>query len=82
MYDDASKLYNEYLGIYFDEYKSLSDAQKRELGNKYDLINSFFETYNYDVWFENKESTHQKESVDLSDISPLECDEGKVKEGK
>ena len=44
MYDDASKLYNEYLGIYFDEYKSLSDAQKRELGNKYDPINSFFET--------------------------------------
>ena len=60
VYDDASKLYNEYLGIYFDEYKSLSDVQKRELGNKYDPINSFFETHNYDVWFENKESTHKK----------------------
>ena len=41
-----------------------------------------FLKHNYDVWFENKESTHQKESVDLSDISPLECDEEKVKEGK
>ena len=38
MYDNASKLYNEYLEIYFDEYKALSDAQKRKLGNKYDPI--------------------------------------------
>ena len=26
MYDNASELYNEYLQIYFDEYKALSDA--------------------------------------------------------
>ena len=57
MYDNASKLYNEYLEIYFDEYKALSDAQKRKLGNKYDPINLFLETYNYDAWFENERST-------------------------
>ena len=76
MYDNASKLYNEYLEIYFDEYKALSDAQKRKLGNKYDPINLFLETYNYDNWFENEES------VDLSDMPPLEGDEEEVKEGK
>ena len=26
MYDNASELYNEYLQIYFDEYRALSDA--------------------------------------------------------
>ena len=40
----------------------------------FQMLNSFFKTHNYDVQFENKESTHQKESVDLYDISPLECD--------
>ena len=29
MYDNASELYNEYLKIYFDEYKALSNAKKR-----------------------------------------------------
>ena len=28
-----------------------------------------------DVWFENEESTYKEESVDLSDMSPLEGDE-------
>ena len=58
MYDNASKLYNEYLEIYFDEYEALSDAQKRKLGNKYDPINLFLETYNYDAWFENEVSVN------------------------
>ena len=40
-----------------DEYKTLSDAQRTKLGNKYDPINLFRETYNYDVWFENVELT-------------------------
>ena len=59
---------------------------KKELGDKYNLINLFLETYNYDVWFKNEEWTDTtqrksdtKESVDLSDMHPLEGDE--VKEG-
>ena len=55
--DNASELQNEYLEIYFDEYKAFSDAKKRKVGNKYDLINLFLETYDYNVWFKNKEST-------------------------
>ena len=55
---DASELYNEYLEIYFDEYKALSSAKKRKLGNKYDPINLILEAYNYDVEFENEESTN------------------------
>ena len=39
---------------------AFSDALKRKLGNKYDPTNLFLETYNYDVWFENKESTDEK----------------------
>ena len=63
----------------------LSDAQKRKLGNKYDLINLFLETYN-SVWFENEEladTTSRKsekvESVDLSEMPLLEGKE-KIKE--
>ena len=43
--DNASELYNEYLEIYFDEYKTLSGSHKRNLDNKYDPTNLFFETY-------------------------------------
>ena len=56
MYDNASELYNEYLEIYFEENKALSDAKKRESGNKYDPINLFLEKCNYDIWSENEES--------------------------
>ena len=35
---------------------ALSDKKKRKLGNKYDPINLFLETYNYDDWFENKKN--------------------------
>ena len=56
-HDNASELYNEHLQIYFDQYKTLSDAQKRNLGNKYDPINLFLDTYDYNVWFENEKST-------------------------
>ena len=52
------------------------------LGNKYNPINLFFESYNYDFWFENEESTvitsrksDKEESIDVSDMSPLEGDE-------
>ena len=45
VYDNASELYSVYLEVYFDEYKALSDAQKRNLGNKYNPINLFLQTY-------------------------------------
>ena len=44
MYDNVSELYNEYLETYFDEYNTLSDAQERELHDKYDPIDLFLET--------------------------------------
>ena len=68
--------------------QTLSDAKKRKLGNKYGPINLFIETYNYDVWFENEESTDttsrksdKHKSADLSDMPPLEGAE-EIKEGK
>ena len=42
--------------MYFNEYKNLSDAETRNLCNKYDPTNLFFENYDYDIWFENEES--------------------------
>ena len=56
VYYNASELYNEYLEIYFNQYNYLSDARKRKFGNKYDPINLFLETHNYNTWFENEES--------------------------
>ena len=55
---------------------------KKNIELKYDLINLFLETYNYDLWFENEELTDWEKSVDLSDIPPLEGVEEEVKEGK
>ena len=56
------------------------------MGNKYDPFNLFLETYSYEDWFKNEELTYttrndKDESVDLSDMSPVEGDE-EVKEGK
>ena len=39
MYDGASKLYNELLGIYLDEYKEFVDAKIEKIDPKYDPIN-------------------------------------------
>ena len=55
VHDNISELYYEYLEIFFVLYMTLSDAQKKDLGNNYNPINLFLETYNYDSWFENKE---------------------------
>ena len=95
MYGNASELYNEYLEIYLDEYKALSDAQKRKLDDKYDPINLFLETYNYNIWFENEkesidkeewidkeESIDKAESTDVPPMPPLEGDEEEVRKGK
>ena len=37
---------------------------KKMLGNKYDPINFFLETYNYNVWFENEESADTTKKSD------------------
>ena len=49
VHENTSEIYNEYLEIYFNEYKALLDAQTKKLGKKYDPINLFLETYTYDV---------------------------------
>ena len=36
VYDNASELHNGYLGIYFDQYMALPDAEKRKFDNKYE----------------------------------------------
>ena len=38
---------------------------KKELGNKYNPVNLFLKTYNYDVWFKNEVSSDKEESVDF-----------------
>ena len=53
-YENDLELYNEYLGIYFHEYKALSDAQKRNVSSEYDPVNLLLETYKYNFWFEMK----------------------------
>ena len=69
MYDNASELYNDYLEVYFDTF---SEIKKRKLGNKYDPTNLFHETYNYETWFQNKESSDTKTKSDLLSMPALE----------
>ena len=59
------------------------------MGNKYDLNNLFLETHSYDKRFENaalddatSRKSDKEESVDLSDMPPLEGEEEELKEGK
>ena len=55
------------LGIYFDESYTLSDAKKIE--SKYDPDKLSLKAYNYDIWFENKETNDTIRKIeDLSDI--------------
>ena len=76
--DIVSELYNEYIEIYFDQQMAFSDVRKRNLGSRYDPTNLFLETYNYDVWFENKESNDatksDEESTDLLQMPELKDD--------
>ena len=57
---------------------TLSDNKKRKLDNKYDLVNLFPETQNYDVWFENEEQadttrkSDKEESTDTTRKSDKE----------
>ena len=45
MYGIASKLFNELLGIYLDEYKKVSDDKIEKMYPKYDPTNSTLDTY-------------------------------------
>ena len=44
VYGTVSDLYNNFLGIYFDEYNELPDAKRNKIEPKYDLNNLFLET--------------------------------------
>ena len=60
---------------------SLFQILRKELGNKYNPLNLFLETYNYDIQFENEElsdtTKSDKEASDLPSISVLKGDEVK-----
>ena len=71
MYIKSSKLYNNFLEIHYDQYNELSDATKINLDN-----------YDPECLFLKEESTDKEQSVDISDMTPLEGNEEEVKEGK
>ena len=80
MYNTASELYNDLLGIYFGEYYELSGPKKIE--SKYDPDKLFLKAYNFDIWFENEETNDTIRKIkDLSDMSEIEAHE-EVKDGK
>ena len=83
MRDKTSKLYNEFLGIYFDEYNYLPDAKRTNMGLKYDPTNLILDAYNYDKWYteESEYSTAKNDEEKLDDLPPLE-DYKEVKEGR
>ena len=54
MYNTASELYSDLLGIYIDEYYELSDAKRNKMKDKYGPEKLFLETSNYNLWFENE----------------------------
>ena len=83
VYEVASELHNELFETYFEECNELSDGKRKNIELKYDLTNLFLKTFNYDLWFENKEeATDKEEFVDLSGMPPLEGDEEEVRAGK
>ena len=48
-------LYNDLLGINFDEYCELSDAKRKKTESKYDRKKLFLKKYDYNNLFENEE---------------------------
>ena len=42
----------------------------------------YFLKHSYDLWFQNEQSTDKEESLDLSDMVPLEGDEEEVRQGE
>ena len=59
----SSKLYNNFLEIYYDQYNELSDAKKRKLGNNYDPETFFLKGHDYSGLVENKEESTDKEEL-------------------
>ena len=43
----ALRLYNKYLKIYFDEYNTVTDADKETIDKIYDIMNLFLREYDY-----------------------------------
>ena len=89
VHDTASKLYDELLETYFDEYCYLSDPERKKVDCKYKPKKLFLKGYDDSVWSQSKEEstykeelTDKKESVNLSDMSLVEGDEEEVNEGK
>ena len=54
MYDKASKLYNDFLGIYYHNYYELSDNKRKKIESKYDPKDLFLDGYDYSVRSENE----------------------------
>ena len=59
----SSELCNELLGTYFDKYY-LSDAERKNMNDKFKTKKLFIEGYNYNDWYENVESPDKEESSD------------------
>ena len=83
MYDTVSKLYNEVLGTYFDEWYDLSDAKRSKVDYKYDPINLTPDPYDYEECYkeESDNSTVKDDKEELDDLPQLGSYE-EVKEGK
>ena len=76
VYNKASELYNDFLGICFGEYYELADDKRDKVKHKYYPKKLFLKTCNYDYWFENEElydTTQKSKKGELSD--PTKTDE-------
>ena len=69
MYDTASELYNDYLGIYFDDKNELSDAKRNKMKLKCDPDDLFLEIYNYDDLFVNGERNDTKRESNKKNLT-------------
>ena len=49
MYDTASELYNDFLGIYYHKYYELSDDKRKNIESKYEAKELFVDEYDYSV---------------------------------
>ena len=83
MYGKASKIYNEFPGIYFDEYNDLSDAERTKMDPKYNPTTLTLDACDFDELYtkELDYSTKKCDEEKLDCLQHLESD-GEVKEGK
>ena len=83
MPENASRLYIDFLEMYFYEYNELPDAKRNKMEPKYDPDNLFLETYHCDNLFENEESIGKTRESDKEEfyMPPLERDEEELNEG-